>query len=119
MYLEKYNIIEKVIGTGQRTFEKKNGDSGIEIDIADIFFAYGFLGLFLFLGMMLFLFYQVKKFKKSSTFYPYASLIYLMLFILLGISTIAGHVYSSGMSAVFIGLLFSLMYLKEEHEVQI
>jgi hypothetical protein len=113
VYLEKYNFIEKIIGVGQTTYESLNGDSIVEIDIADIFFAYGFVGLLMFVLIMFMTYYQAIKFRATIN-YPFAGLVSLMILILLGISTIAGHVFSSGMSAVFIGLLFSLMYYKKD-----
>jgi hypothetical protein len=111
VYLNEYNLLEKIVGVGQTKYEFLNGNSIVEIDIADIFFAYGFLGLILFIFLMFLTYYQAKKLRATNN-YPYAGLVILMLFVLFGISTIAGHVYSSGMSAVFIGLLFSLMFLK-------
>ena len=39
-----------------------------------------------------------------------------MIWILIGISATAGHVFSSGMAAVFIGIVFALMYFKEKQE---
>ena len=117
IYIEKYNFIEKIIGVGQAQYEAQyeilNGTLIVEIDIADIFFAYGFIGLILFVSLISFIWYQAKKFK-STGWHPYASFVGLMVLILLGISTIAGHVFSSGMAAIFIGLLFSLMYIKKD-----
>ncbi|MGR7812795.1 O-antigen ligase family protein [Lacinutrix undariae] len=113
MYAQKYNFIEKIIGVGQAHYEVLNGNGIVEIDIADIFFAYGVVGLTIFISLITFLIVQAYKFKKSGK-YPFSGLVIVMLFILLGISTIAGHVFSSGMAAVFIGLLFSLMYVKNE-----
>lgn len=112
VFYNNYHFVEKIIGVGQTKYELLNGGSIVEIDIADIFFAYGFMGLLLFLTLMLFIIYQAKLFKRTGS-YPYASFVRLMAIVLLGISTIAGHVYSSGMAAVFLGLLFSLMYIKE------
>jgi len=111
VYIEKYSLTEKLIGIGQTRYELLNNSKIIEIDIADIFFAYGFVGLILFVflfGMLISQSWRFSKFKE----YKYTNFVFLMALILLGISSIAGHVFSSGMSAIFIGLLFSLMYLK-------
>lgn len=119
VYSKKYNLIEKLFGVGQYKYElllqnySSSYNSIVEIDIADIFFAYGFVGLSLFLSLLGFVWFQAKKFKKSNS-YPFASLVALLVLVLFGISSIAGHVFSSGMAAVFIGLLFSLMYIKKE-----
>ena len=112
VYLEKYNLLEKFLGVGQTKYEILNNAKIIEIDIADIFFTYGYIGFLLFvfsLGYLGVQSWKISKFEK----YNYTKFVFLMLIILLGISTIAGHVFSSGMSAVFIGLLFSLMYIKK------
>lgn len=112
IYQSKYNFIERIIGVGQTKYELLNNFKIIEIDIADIFFAFGFIGLFLFVFLIFNLMSQSWKLSKLKE-HPYTNFVFLMVFVLLGISSIAGHVFSSGMSAVFIGLLFSLMYIKE------
>lgn len=111
VYMQEYNVIEKLIGVGQTKYEYLNDGKIVEIDIVDIFFAYGIVGVGLFIILFWFLLTQAKRFAKSRK-YPYAGFIYLMLLILLAISSTAGHVFSSGMAAVFIGFLFSLMYIK-------
>ncbi len=114
-YLHAYDIVEKIIGVGQTRYEYLNNLKVVEIDIVDIFFAYGILGLLIFLFMMYFLLVQSKRFVRSKK-YPFANLVYVMTLVLLLISTLAGHVFGSGMSAVFLGLLFGFMYLKERSE---
>ncbi len=111
-YWRDYNILEKLIGVGQTKYEYLNGHKVVEMDIIDIFFAYGFLGIILFIIMLIYVIVQAKRFSKTSD-RPFASLVLLMVAILMIISTIVGHVFGAGMSAVFIGLLFSLMYLKQ------
>ena len=110
-YIEKYDLIEKFIGVGQTQYEFLNQGKIVEIDFADIFFAFGIVGLIYFFGIILFLIIQAFRFSATRT-YPYSNFTLLMILVLLGISTMAGHVFSSGMAAVFIGLLFSLMYFK-------
>jgi hypothetical protein len=117
VYKNEYTIVEKLIGVGQHKYELMNNMKIIEIDIADIFFAYGFIGLTLFMVLMGYLGVQSWRFAEFKK-YNYTKFVFLMLVILLGISSIAGHVFNSGMSAVFIGLLFSLMYLKNYEVVK-
>nr|WP_308420162.1 O-antigen ligase family protein [Psychroflexus planctonicus] len=109
VYINDYSWLEKLIGVGQSTFENRNNNSIIEIDFIDIFFAYGLLGLLIFVGIIVFLWKQSKRFAKSEK-YPYANFVNMMLLVLLAVSSSAGHVFSSGLAAVFIGLLFGLMY---------
>ncbi len=114
-YLYDYDIVEKIIGVGQTRYEYLNDLKVVEMDIVDIFFTYGVLGLLIFLFIMFYLFVQSKRFAHSDS-YPFANLVSIMTLVLLLISTLAGHVFGSGMSAVFLGLLFGLMYLKEKPE---
>lgn len=113
IYKENYNLFEKTIGVGQSRYEYLNNNITVEIDIIDIFFSLGFIGLILFLLFNVYLFIQSINFKRTQI-NIYSSFVFLMGFILFIISTTAGHVYSSGMPAVFIGLLFSLMFIKKE-----
>jgi len=110
-YSKEYSFVEKLIGVGQQKYELLNKGI-IEIDIIDFFFAYGIVGVIIFLMIFSLLLYAVVL-KKKNKINIYAKFVYLMIFILLGISTIAGHVFGSGMAAIFIGLLFSLMYYKK------
>lgn len=114
-YLYEYDIIEKIIGVGQTRFEYLNDFKVVEMDIADIFFAYGALGLLIFVFMIYFLMVQSKRFARTDK-HPFANLVYTMTLVLVLISTLAGHVFGSGMSAVFLGLLLSLMNRKEMPE---
>lgn len=110
-FKEEYSIIEKIIGVGQTRYEFINYGRIVEVDFADILFAYGILGLVYFFLIMLFLILQALRFSKNDK-YIFANFVFLMTVVLLSISNTAGHVFSSGMAAVFIGLLFSLMYYK-------
>lgn len=110
IYESSYSTLEKIIGVGQGRFESLNGNKNIEIDVFDIFFAYGYLGVITFLLFILFLIFQSWRFKMKPTIYPYASFVFLIAFILLGISTVAGHVFNSGLAGVFLGVLFALMF---------
>jgi len=111
VFKEKYKLMEMFIGVGQTKYEFLNNSKIIEIDIADIFFTYGLMGILLFIFLIEKLLTKSFRFSKIKE-YKHTNFVFLMVFILLGISSISGHVFSSGMSAIFIGLLFSLMYLK-------
>ena len=116
IFKNNYNLIEKVIGVGPSKFEYLNDFKVVEMDIMDIFFTYGFLGLIIFISLIAFILLQANAFSKSGR-YPYSKLVSMMVIILLVVSTLAGHVFGSGMSAAFIGLLFALMYIKEPKNI--
>jgi hypothetical protein len=115
-YTEKYDFIEKLIGVGQTKYELLNYNKIVEIDFLDIFFAYGYIGLLLFTLLMVFMMFQTFKLKRNTFKYEHASFVFMMLFVILSISSIAGHVFNSGMAAIFLGLLFALSYLKTNEQ---
>lgn len=114
IYDNNFTIIQKLIGGGQHYYETQLSHI-IEIDALDIFFAYGYLGAILFSFMLVYLVIQSYLFKKKSCF-PYATLTFFMSLLLLAISSIAGHIFNSGIAGNFLGLLFALMYLKKNEE---
>jgi hypothetical protein len=114
IYESSYSFIQKLVGGGQNFYESKL-EHIIEIDLLDIFFGYGYLGALLFVSMITFLIVQSSILKKSI-FFPYARLTYFMVFLLFAISSIAGHIFNSGIAGNFIGLLFALMHLRKDEE---
>jgi O-antigen ligase like membrane protein len=115
-YYKNYSILEKFIGVGQYNYEFWNNGIPVEIDVLDIFFAYGIVGSLLFLGILGFAFTQSRIFSRKKS-YPFASHVSKMILLLFLISSLAGHIFSSGLSSSFIGLLFSLMYIKRNDEI--
>jgi hypothetical protein len=116
VFTKEYAFFEKLFGVGQKRFEILNKGKAVEIDIADIFFSYGIIGLSLFVVLLTFLFVRLKIIDKEL--YIYSPFINLMLIFLLCISVTAGHVFGSGMAGIFIGLLFSLMFVKQSAEYE-
>src|SRR5690606_31332971 len=96
IYESEYNFIEKLIGGGQYFYESKLGNV-IEIDFLDLFFAYGLLGAGIFL-LVLGILLTTNLLKLNSKNYAYAKLNLVMLLILVFTSSIAGHVFNSGIA---------------------
>nr|WP_262510032.1 O-antigen ligase family protein [Aequorivita lipolytica] len=112
-YIEEYSLLEKIIGIGQTNYESLNNGQIVEIDMADILFSLGIFGLIYLFAITLFLLIQAFRFSTNRN-YTYSKFVLLMIFVLFGISATAGHIYSSAMIAVFMGLLFALMYFKKD-----
>lgn len=108
----EYSIVEKLIGGGQYYYESKL-EEVIEIDFLDLFFAYGFLGAGIFLVVLGILFTQ-NLLKANNSRFPYAKLNLIMLLILVFTSSIAGHVFNSGIAGFYIGCILSISYLKPQ-----
>lgn len=113
-YITEYTFIQKLIGGGQTYYESKIGTI-VEIDLLDVFFAYGFLGLLLFVFLIFLLIRKAYTLKSNST-HSYARLSYIMILMLTVISLFAGHIYSSGIGGFFIGFVFALMYYKKRDD---
>ena len=111
IYEEDYNFLEKFIGIGQTAYEELSEMQTVEIDIIDILFAQGILGVIIFTSLIAFVLLQSLKLSFSST-YNYANFTFLMCILLFAISNFTGHTFNSGMAGPFIGLTFALMYIK-------
>ena len=111
IYIEKWTFIEQIIGGGQYFYEHQLGNV-IEIDFLDIFFAYGPTGMIIFILIVTLLF--LKAYIQYRNDFPYARLSLLMLFVLVLESSIAGHVFNSGIAGIYIGACLGLMYYKPQ-----
>lgn len=109
IYKNVWTLYEKIFGGGQYFYEHQLGNV-IEIDLLDIFFAYGIVGAILFIVVIISLFF--KAFQQIKRQYPYARLSLLMLFVLVVESSIAGHVFNSGIAGIYIGVCLGLMFYK-------
>jgi len=113
VYLEEWTFLEQIIGGGQYFYENQLKNV-IEIDILDIFFAYGVLGAIIFIIVITLLF--LKAYIQYRNGYPYGRLSLLMLFVLVLESSIAGHVFNSGIAGIYIGACLGLMFYKPEQQ---
>ena len=112
IFKKEYNIIEMILGVGQSTFETLNNNHIIELDFFDIYFAYGVIGVLLFILYVCFILIKsaLKSFNKKI--FPFASYTKFIVILLILISFLSGHIFNSGMAAIYIGCIFSLMYYK-------
>jgi hypothetical protein len=107
-----YNFLYWITGVGyyeyNSLFQKM-----VEIDVLDIFFTFGFIGVFLFV-FLLFNFLKKTSFKKSiSENYLYS---YNLCLVLIFISTLTGHTFNSGMAGIFIGFCLAYYKLNGQYE---
>lgn len=109
IYMDEWNFVEKIIGGGPNLYESQLGNV-IEIDFLDIFFSYGLLGLIIFLIVIILLF--LKAYIQYRNGYPYGRLVLLMLFVMVLESSIAGHVFNSGIAGIYIGACLGLMFYR-------
>ena len=118
IFKKEYNIIEMILGVGQNTFETLSNHV-IELDFFDIYFAYGVIGTVLFLLYISFILMHSKLKSLNKNIFPFASYTKFISTLLILISFLSGHVFNSGMAAIYMGCVFSLMYYKSNYENQL
>lgn len=114
-YKENFTLLEKLIGGGQSYYQTILGDHIIEIDPIDIYLAYGFIGLLLLTGVFYFFFKNLSIYDANQ--FPYKKLSSLIAVMLLVLSCLSGHILNSGIAGIYIGLVFSLFYMREKHNL--
>lgn len=107
-----YTTVEKWIGVGNYRFEAL-ANQIIEIDILDILFTYGYLGAFLFCGLLVIYSSNIVKLMKNGTVFVYAKLSLICCSLLVILSCLSGHIFNSGIAGIFIGFVLSLAYYKK------
>lgn len=112
IYHYKFSFLEKLIGGGQTYYEELNSNI-IEIDFIDIYFAYGLIGISLFVFSILVL-YKHSKFLAAVYANRYARLSTFILVLITVLSCMSGHVYNSGIAGVFLGYVLALMFDKQK-----
>lgn len=113
IYLENFNNETFFLGLGFNDNDEIN-DSNItkliEMDILDIFYHFGVIAIILFLIPFLFLLFLLIKVRfkltKERIFYI------LMILMIMGISTIAGHVYMAPAVSIYV-VIYGMFLVNE------
>lgn len=86
----------------------------IEIDIFDIFFSYGIC--FTAVLLLHYGYFLLKMIRKSIFLknHPYNSYVFFTFLLLIFVSTFAGHVFTSGIAGIQLGMLLSLSNYEKE-----
>lgn len=124
---ETYNISksaslqDKLFGIGfsnRDVIGDKRISKLIEIDFLDVFFHYGLLGFIIyFLPLIIYFIKLLKKlfgYKESFSFYNL--LYFYTILLLLGISSVAGHVLGSPSVSIYLALVFVLLDYGENNK---
>jgi len=119
IYKKEYNIFEMFFGVGQSTFESLNNNTIIELDFFDIYFAYGLIGVILFIFYILYILINIKLKIMRRNIFIFSSYSMYISVLLITLSFFSGHIFNSGMAAVFIGCVFALMYYNSNYENKI
>lgn len=107
LFLNNYNSIEILFGSGVLWTYAFNDINMVEIDLIDFLMSYGLFGVFITYGFYIFI--VLKNQFKKRIYYRYTNIIMILV---LCISLTAGHVLNSGHAGIFLGLLMSFCNAK-------
>jgi hypothetical protein len=96
-YIQSYTIIELFLGRSSAGLS--------EMDPLDVLVKYGFVGVFIVYGFFIL---RLIASIKSNSIHVYSRYVSFMIFLLMAISAVAGHIVFSGMAAPLIGALLSM-----------
>ncbi|AJH16744.1 O-antigen ligase family protein [Myroides profundi] len=108
---DKYNLINYFIGVGPSQYYEW-ASKFVEIDIIDIFFSYGIMGVLLFIQFYGNLLKESILHSKRLEF-PFGRLSLIILCFLLLLSCLSGHILNSGIAGIYIGFGFALMFKRK------
>ncbi len=119
IFKREYNVFEILIGVGQSTFEELSNNKITELDFFDIFFSYGFIGVIIFIFFIGCISIRSKLYSIKKSIFIFAPYTFFISIILLFLSFLSGHIFNSGMAAIYIGFVFALMYYNVNYENKI
>lgn len=92
-------------------YSASSGLKGIEMDLFDIFFSYGLIGVIFTYGIFFSMFrYRAKN--KQNNFFINLCLVLILIFSILG-----GHVFTEAMSVTYVSIILSFKYSINQEEV--
>ena len=111
IYKKSYKDDYSLFGMGFSNTTRINNirsEKLIEIDILDVFFHLGIVGILLLACPFIYAFYIVLKEKKNLT--VESIFLILMILLTLGISSTAGHVYLAPAVSIYIAIYFCYLF---------
>lgn len=103
----EYSLFDKIVGTGVSWRDIASFDKPVEIDVIDYLMMYGIVGVVIWLFPFC---YMLKMTFSLCSGRSYKFLIFLYVFLIYGISAIAGHVIYSGIASATIAACLSLPF---------
>lgn len=105
IYINNYSFIEKIFGSGFGA-NSSNIKEIVEIDVVDFLMYYGFFGVIIVFIFLMLVFFKTNKYN------PLRYYLFVSYFLIILISLTAGHVFNSGVSGLYLGLLFSFSNIR-------
>lgn len=113
LFFIKYHPIVSIFGLGYSEYSKSL-QKMVEIDIFDIFFTFGIIGVLIF--TLTIIIHLTNTFKENFKDFPNNYYSFYICFVLLMTSSMTGHTFNSGMAGIFIGYALSYFYLKTKYD---
>lgn len=113
---KKAPLTNKLIGLG---FVNKNNETNklIEMDIFDIIFCYGIIGLLiLIVPIIVIIFIIMKNMIKNKIISHDIIMCILLIGLTIGVSTLAGHVLGAPAASLYLAILIAILYLLSSKE---
>lgn len=113
LVLNHSNLFEQLFGQGLALGLKDvRGYAGVEVDSVDIFNLYGILPLLLFSSFYLWGVYKAHN-HTITNHSPIAPYVFIVSFLLLCLSQLSGHIWTSSTLGILFGCMFSLLFYKD------
>lgn len=119
---KEQNTVSKLFGIGFNNREKINNEvieKLIEIDAPDILFRYGIIGFIIYFTPVIYvLVISFKKIciRKKTDFYEYQNL--FTVFMALGISTFAGHVFGAPSASIYLSISLAILLTINDNTIK-
>lgn len=112
---EKSPMLEKLFGIGFSNRKSINNNTItklIEIDFLDIFFHYGIIGFIVYFSPLIYIIFNalIHLFKKKVHFTFYELLYLYPLLLIIGISSLAGHVIGAPSASIYLSITSVVLY---------
>jgi hypothetical protein len=110
VFTTEYSWIGWFMGYGQQNHLLLSGHSA-EVDFFSLLFASGILGLCVLFLVLLYWLLNARNLSAKPA-YVYARQVWIFLIFLIVVSNLSGHIFSSGIAGIFIGLSIAMMHYK-------
>ncbi|MGG3563698.1 O-antigen ligase family protein [Neobacillus rhizosphaerae] len=116
------NVGQKLFGLGYSTTNENGYTKMIEMDFFDLFYSFGIIGFLIYLIPILYFMYSflMAITKKGRSFFSFENiLMFLGLIIGIGISVVAGHVFSAPAVSIYIAIIMVYLYKNNQYKTSV
>lgn len=115
------NFGQKLFGLGYSTTKENSHTKMIEMDFFDLFYAFGIIGFLLYMIPIVYFLLSFFRslLKNGRTFFSFENiLMFLGLIIGIGVSVLAGHVFSAPAVSIYVAIIMVYLYKNNSPKTQ-